>query len=237
MAINKDELTLLSPLALISISVSQSSSFSLRFIDPPVLKSHPPISRVFPLTFSFFSPTLPFCLPSVKSSCLPSIPLTSLFSFNFSLPDTAVHHVLGSGRRASLWRPHSSGLWKAEITHSSPPLAAATYCAIHHTWRMINTSPSPLLSPSRSSHPHHPSLLLLYCTLYFSDDLLSAAWVYARKLNLLALSETRSKARVTDKFSLMWKFNLITAFFGGNSLTSYYHEHSSSNFALQLSIW
>lgn len=100
----------------------------------------------------------------------------------------------------------------------------------------IRALPLCSLPPSRSSHPHHLSLLLLYCTLYFSDDLLSAAWVYARKLNLLALSETRSKARVTDKFSLMWKFNLITAFFGGNSLTSYYHEHSSSNFALQLSI-
>lgn len=110
MAINKDELTLLSPPALISlsISVSPSSSFSLLFIDPLLYTSAPSSPMPpFPRTLSLISPlmprvrSLPPSLPSVKSSCLPSIPLTSSFFFNFSPPDTAVHHALASGRRPS----------------------------------------------------------------------------------------------------------------------------------------
>lgn len=81
MAINKDELTLLSSAALISlsISVSQSSSFFLGFNDPSPLTHLP--SYIFPYLLALF---LPVC-PRLKRSCFPSVPFSPLFSPSISL--------------------------------------------------------------------------------------------------------------------------------------------------------
>lgn len=99
MAINKDELTLLSPLALISISVSQSSSFSLRFIDPPVLKSHPPHLTCLPPYIFLFLPHSSF------SSALCKKLLSSLHSphLSFLLQFLSAWH--SSPSCAGLWTP------------------------------------------------------------------------------------------------------------------------------------
>lgn len=170
---------LLPPVSVISFSLA------LYWPSPPSPHLTYPSSLHFPwcpLYLPYHPSVHPLC-PSLPS-CLLSFPLPSLFSFNFSPSDTTVHHVPGSGHRPPLIRFYSSGLWKAEITLSSPPLAAATYCAIHHTWRMINTQALPLcpfLIPCSflSSHfplppPPPPSPLhyiSFFCLALYSPDL------------------------------------------------------------------
>lgn len=182
-----------------SLSVSQLSPFPLHLIDPlppPPPHTHAHLHFLDVLSVSPLIPLahpLPPCLPSAKSSCLPSIPLTSLLQFLSAWHNSP--SCAGLWTLASLTRSHSSGLWKAEITLFSPPLAAATYCAIHHTWRMINTSPSPLPLP-------HPLLLSLTTSPPLDCISLTFGQVYVRKLSLSALlsyaagPETQTKNRI-----------------------------------------
>lgn len=72
------------------------SSLSLSFLKS-LLPPRPPLTYLPPYIF-LDVPYLPPPSPS-SPSCPPSTPLTSLFSFNFSPSDTAVHHEPGSGRQ------------------------------------------------------------------------------------------------------------------------------------------
>lgn len=77
---------------------------------------------------------------------------SSCFSVHFSSTDTAVHH--GAASLDTTSHPaaptpsntiiHQDFEKQTSLSLSSPLPADATYCAIHHTWRMVDTSPSSL---------------------------------------------------------------------------------------------
>lgn len=135
---------------LFSLFIKMNSPLS-HFLSPPDSTSNLSCSR-FPSSFLYLStpppPAPPACPPSTgRSSFLVQYVRLTQQSIMLWALDAGLSRTLSFIR----------ALKSTDHSLSSPPLAAATYCTIHHTWRMINTSPPPFSCFSR-----HVLVSLLY---------------------------------------------------------------------------
>ena len=167
----------------LSPSLSPSSPFPFHFTDPLpknltlLLPSRSPSSLHSPWYPLSPAPPPSSSSSSSSSSCLPSFsPLTSPFFFNFSPPDTTVHHVPGSGHRppsdAHIHQDFEKQKSLSPLLRWPLPLIALSITpggwSIPTPFPSSSSLPPSLPSPAPSSPP---SSVTLHCISFTSGSL------------------------------------------------------------------